>query len=111
MKRSRTITFSGAVLAAVLASACAVGDVDDDDYGSGGGGDEYAELCMDSATEIIVDDDRCESGSGGHRWIYYPIGAVLPVIGAKAIKGYALSAPAGSTITRGGFGGRVVGGS
>lgn len=98
MKRSANVFFAGALLVAM--AACSEGEAD------------YAEVCMDPVTHERVEDDNCEGGGGGRTstWIYIPRGSAVPAVGHPVTGSYYTSRPASSSISRGGFGGRTVGG-
>lgn len=113
-----------ALLASAVLTGCSPsGDVIDADY---------AKVCQEKTTEKRVEDDKCseEGRSSGHAgWYFFPMGGSgsttshsIPAVGSK-LSGGTTSIPSnassksgvsskGSTsVSRGGFGGSVKGGS
>lgn len=113
-----------AVLASAMLTGCGPdGDVIDADY---------AQVCQDRTTEQRVEDEKCseEGRSSGHfGWYFFPMGSKgsntsrsIPGVGER-LSGGVTSVPAGATaktgvpadgsssVTRGGFGSSVKGGS
>lgn len=104
--RSATVTLGGAALIAVGLTSCSSGT-------------EYAQACVDENTKVRVEEDKCDRGYGGvgprYSWFYVPNTAgALPGVGQSmsGLQGGSFSAPStGSSISRGGFGGKTGGGS
>lgn len=77
---------------------------------------QYGRVCVEEATQLRVDDDRCPDGAltPGYVWWYFPYHYGAPAVGSKVdtTRG-SFTKPAGSigSVGRGGFGGRVGGGS
>jgi hypothetical protein len=113
-----------AVLASAMLAGCSPdGDVIDADY---------AQVCQDRTTQQRVEDEKCseEGRSSGHfGWYFFPMGSKdsntsrsIPGVG-RTLTGGATSIPSGATskagvpadgsssVTRGGFGSSVKGGS
>lgn len=71
---------------------------------------ENSAVCVDEASQVRVDDDRCDDGHDHHGfvWFYYPFHVSAPAVGSS-VKGTAgsFTKPAGSYTTvpaKGGFG-------
>jgi len=102
MKRSRLVAL-GAL--ALLATASAAAKCD-------GGEDEYSQICVDESTSLRLDDEECErDGRSSHFvWFYGSSRHPAPAVGGAVDRSHFTTAkPAGkiSTVSRGGFGGRV----
>jgi hypothetical protein len=69
----------------------------------------HSAVCVDEATQLRVDDDRCDDDDHhGHVWFYYPLHTSAPPVGST-VSGTAgsFTKPAGSYTTvpaKGGFG-------
>lgn len=78
--RSSTVTLSAMFLGLIPATA-ACGDSQDTNV-------DTAEICMDEATEIRVDDSKCPpngGSSGGYSWVY--VNGHAPAVGSP-VRGY-----------------------
>ena len=106
--RSATVTLGGAALIAAGLSGCSALTGDSD----------YAETCVDDATNTRVTEDNCDRPYSGYgprySWFYVPfVAGALPGYGASmnGLTGASRSKPGSGSISRGGFGGKTGGGS
>lgn len=107
MRRSRSVTFAGAVTAAVLtAAACSSNPP------------AAGQVCSDQR-DVRVDDTNCDHESGSvYHWLYLPMNTHVPAVGER-ISGAQPRPPAGArvyrpartggVVSRGGFGSRFGG--
>ena len=106
--RSATVTLGGAAIIAAGLSGCSLL----------GGDSDYAQTCVDDATNTRVTEDNCDRPYAGYgprySWFYVPFVAVaLPGYGSSmnGLTGGTKSAPSSGSVSRGGFGSHSGGGS
>lgn len=64
---------------------------------------DTAGYCVDTRTQIRVDDSLCRTPHGGYGWYYVHTGYGYPRIGGRAIGG-SFTVPRGSSYVEGGLG-------
>ena len=104
MKMSRSVAL-GAVMIAVLSQTAGACDNEE-------GTATDSAVCVDPATEIRVDDDKCDDDDGhGFVWFYYAPSYHAPAVGSSLKSTPFYKTPTGQYISRvpstGGFGGHM----
>ena len=99
--RSTKITLSAA-FTALVATASGCGDSEPPDH---------AQVCMEEAPEVRVDDEHCNDGGRGFTWVYVPRSYGAPAVGDKVLLSTFTRARPGagtiSTVRPAGIGGSV----
>lgn len=112
-KRLRSVGVTvGFVLTAGIGFACAAGEPDQEFMEP-----DYSQACMETATELRAEDDRCgdDNGNGAHpgyAWVFLGRSHAAPPVGQKFKAGTTSTtrpAGVGSRVpSSGGFGGKVA---